>query len=225
MEIAWKPSQSKRLLRWGIVTVSLAIVIFALAGQWRNPWLWAYVGAFAAAGLYPTFAIDDDLAKERFRPPDGGADRVPLLFIRLVAIAHLLLGALDGGRWHLTQVPASLRFVGLVGMALTLPLIFRAMAANRFFSAVVRIQRDRGHRVVDTGPYGIVRHPGYVGMMTAIPFSALVLGSWIGVAFAVVYSALILRRVVFEDAFLTTNLEGYAQYAARVRYRLIPGVW
>jgi protein-S-isoprenylcysteine O-methyltransferase Ste14 len=148
-----------------------------------------------------------------------------LLFIRVVALAQVLLGALDGGRWHLTQVPDSLRVVGLVGMALTVPLIFRAMAANRFFSAVVRIQRDRGHRVVDSGPYGIVRHPGYVGMMTAIPFSALVLGSWIGFALAVVYSGLILRRVVFEDAFLRLNLAGYAQYAARVRYRLLPGIW
>ena len=208
-----------------MLSVFIAIVVFGLAGQWRNPWLWGYVGVFAASFLYPTFTIDDDLAKERFRPPDGGADRVPLLFIRVVALAHVLLGTLDGGRWHLTQVPSALRFVGLVGMALTLPLIFRAMAVNRFFSAVVRIQRDRGHRVVDTGPYGIVRHPGYVGMITAIPFSALVLGSWLGFALALVYSGLMLRRVVFEDAFLRLNLEGYAQYAARVRYRLIPGVW
>jgi protein-S-isoprenylcysteine O-methyltransferase Ste14 len=218
-------TQSRRLVRWAMVTLSLAIVLFALAGQWRNPWLWAYVGVFSAAALYPTFTIDDDLAKERFRPPDSGADRIPLLFIRMVALAQVLLGALDGGRWQLTTVPAWLRAVGLVGMALTLPLIFRAMAVNRFFSAVVRIQRDRGHRVVDTGPYGVVRHPGYVGMITAIPLSALVLGSWIGFALAVVYSALMLRRVVFEDAFLRSNLEGYAQYAARVRYRLIPGIW
>ena len=62
-------------------------------------------------------------------------------------------------------------------------------------------------------------------MMTAIPFSALVLGSWIGFALAVVYSGLMLRRVVFEDAFLRSNLEGYAQYATRDRHRLIPGVW
>jgi protein-S-isoprenylcysteine O-methyltransferase Ste14 len=108
---------------------------------------------------------------------------------------------------------------------LTLPLVFSAMLANRFFSPVVRIQKERGHRVVDRGPYAVVRHPGYVGMITSIPFSALVLGSWIGFALAAAYSILIFRRVLFEDAFLRANLEGYAAYAERVRYRLVPRVW
>ncbi|HET7216730.1 MAG TPA: hypothetical protein VFJ02_01720, partial [Vicinamibacterales bacterium] len=66
---------------------------------------------------------------------------------------------------------------------------------------------------------------GYVGMITGVPFGALVLGSWIGVALAMVYAAMMLRRVVFEDAFLQTNLSGYDRYASRVRYRLVPGVW
>ncbi len=78
---------------------------------------------------------------------------------------------------------------------------------------------------MDQGPYAVVRHPGYVGMITAIPFSALVLGSWIGFALAAAYSLLIVRRVIFEDAFLRANLDGYAEYARRVRYRLVPRVW
>jgi protein-S-isoprenylcysteine O-methyltransferase Ste14 len=216
---------SKRILRWALVSSAIALFLFALAGRWLDPWLWAYVAVFATVGLYPALKLDDDLARERFRPPDQGADRVPLIAIRLAAIAHIIVGALDAGRWHLTQVPAALRFVGLVGMALALALIFRAMIVNRFFSSVVRIQRDRGHLVVDSGPYSIVRHPGYVGMIAAIPFGALAIGSWLGFAVAVAYSVLMLRRVVFEDGFLRANLEGYTQYAGRVRYRLIPGVW
>jgi protein-S-isoprenylcysteine O-methyltransferase Ste14 len=216
---------SKRILRWALVSSAIALFLFALAGRWLDPWLWAYVAVFATVGLYPALKLDDDLARERFRPPDQGADRVPLIAIRLAAIAHIIVGALDSGRWHLTQVPAALRFVGLAGMALALALIFRAMIVNRFFSSVVRIQRDRGHLVVDTGPYSIVRHPGYVGMIAAIPFGALAIGSWLGFAVAVAYSVLMLRRVVFEDGFLRANLEGYTQYAGRVRYRLIPGVW
>jgi protein-S-isoprenylcysteine O-methyltransferase Ste14 len=99
------------------------------------------------------------------------------------------------------------------------------MMANRFFSAVVRIQHDRGHRVVDSGPYAHARHPGYAGMIVAVPASALVLGSWAGVAVALVYSAMIVRRVLFEDAFLRKHLDGYQAYTERVRYRLVPGVF
>ena len=102
---------------------------------------------------------------------------------------------------------------------------FSAWSSNRFFSSVVRIQKERGHRVVDTGPYARVRHPGYAGMILMAPFSGLALGSWISVAIALVYSALILRRVVFEDTFLRQNLEGYDAYTRRVRYRLVPGIF
>ncbi len=157
-------------------------------------------------------------------PPEPGADRVPLLWIRLSALAHLLVGALDL-RFQITQVPAALRVAGLIGMAIFFTLVFRAMLSNRFFSPVVRIQRERGHRVVDRGPYAIVRHPGYAGMIVGVPVSALALGSWLAFGFALIYAGLILRRVLFEDAYLRSHLEGYRDYTERVRYRLIPGVW
>lgn len=215
----------KRVFRWLAVSAALATIVFGLAGQWTDPWLWAYVAIFAAAGLYAALSIEDDLARERFRPPDPGADRGALRIIRLVALSQLIFGALDAGRWHITPVPDSLRLLGAAGMIFGLALLFHAMTTNRFFSAVVRIQGDRGHHVIDRGPYAIVRHPGYVGMIVSVPFGALVLGSWIGVALAVAYAALMLRRVIFEDAFLRANLTGYERYAARVRYRLVPGVW
>jgi protein-S-isoprenylcysteine O-methyltransferase Ste14 len=89
----------------------------------------------------------------------------------------------------------------------------------------VRVQDDRGHRVIDSGPYSVVRHPGYAGMLLGMPFSGLALGSWLAAGIGLVLSALIFRRVLFEDAFLKKNLTGYAAYADRVRHRLIPGVW
>jgi protein-S-isoprenylcysteine O-methyltransferase Ste14 len=99
------------------------------------------------------------------------------------------------------------------------------MRENRFFSSVVRVQNDRGHRVIDTGPYAVVRHPGYAGMMLGMPLSGLALGSWVASAIGVVLSLLALRRVLFEDAFLKKNLNGYTLYSSRVTYRLIPRVW
>jgi protein-S-isoprenylcysteine O-methyltransferase Ste14 len=215
----------KRLQRWALAAVVIGGTVFALAGTWTDPWLWAYLAVSSGVFLYGLLSIDDDLARERFSPPAPGADRLSLRTIRLVALAHLVVGALDSGRFHWTTVSAPLRTIGLIGFGASFLLIVRAMRANHFFSAVVRVQSDRGHRVVDQGPYAIVRHPGYAGMIPAVPFSGLALGSWLAVGLALIYSALIVRRVMFEDRFLHQNLDGYRDYATRVKHRLVPGAW
>jgi protein-S-isoprenylcysteine O-methyltransferase Ste14 len=212
-------------LRFLVITSLLAAVLFALAGTWRDPWLWSYLAVWLAIGAAAMLTISDELARERYRPPSPGADRLSLRMIRLIALAHLVVGVLDSTRFHWGTVPTWLRIAGLAGFGLSFLLVLRAMAVNRFFSAVVRVQDDRGHRVIDRGPYARVRHPGYAGMIPAVPFSALALGSWVSLAIALVYSGLILRRVLFEDRFLHANLEGYEAYARRVRYRLVPAVW
>jgi protein-S-isoprenylcysteine O-methyltransferase Ste14 len=214
-----------RLARWATVTVVVGGIVLAISGRWFDPWLWAYVAVFSGAGLYASAQLRDDVARERFRPPEPGADRLWLRAVRITAFSHVVVGALDVGRWHLTSVPTPLRAAGLVVMALSVALVFRAMIVNEFFSSVVRIQAERGHRVIDRGPYGVIRHPGYAGMIPAIPAGALVLGSWLGFALAVAYSLLMLRRVLFEDAFLRSHLDGYLDYASKVRYRLVPGLW
>ena len=213
----------KQARRWTIAVV-VAAVLLLVGGDRTDPWLWAYLLVFAATTAYAMYSIDENLAQERFNPPEPGADRLALRTVRLVALAHIVVGVLDS-RFGWTSVPPALRAVGLAGFALSFRLVIRAMRANRFFSTVVRIQNDRGHRVVDAGPYRVIRHPGYAGMIPAVPMSALALGSWLSLPFALVYSALILRRVIFEDAFLQTHLPGYSLYAARVRSRLLPGVW
>jgi protein-S-isoprenylcysteine O-methyltransferase Ste14 len=214
-----------RLLRGALVMALIATIVLGLSGQWSDPWLLAYLAIWTGLIAYGLAAMGDDLARERFSPPDQGADRAHLRFIRLTAVAHLAIGALDTGRWHLAPVADPLRALGLVGIAVFGGLVFRSMAANRFFSAVVRIQKDRGHSVIDQGPYAVIRHPGYAGMILSVPCSGLALGSWLSVGLALMYSALMLRRVAFEDAFLGANLQGYAEYRTRVRYRLVPGLW
>lgn len=215
-----------RLFRWAASTLVLGAGVFALAGTWRDPMLWAYTGVVSAVALVAVFSIDDDLARERFRPPTPGADRLALRAVRMAALAHVVVGALDTGRFHWTDsVPQGLRVLGLVGIAVSFGLVVHAMRANRYFSSVVRVQAERGHHVVDDGPYRIVRHPGYAGMIPFAPSSGLALGSWASVAIGLVYSLMILRRVMFEDRFLHEHLAGYAEYARRVRYRLMPGAW
>ncbi len=216
----------KRLQRWVFATSLVAALVFVLAGTWRDPWLWLYVGVWSGCAAYALLSMDEDLAKERFRPPTAGADRIALQFVRVVALVHIIVGALDAGRWHLTApLPARVRAVAMLAMAAGLLMFYRAMRENRFFSAVVRVQDDRGHHVIDSGPYGVVRHPGYAGLILVPPFSGLALGSWAAFAVGLVMSALVVRRALFEDSFLRQHLDGYADYTHRVTRRLIPGVW
>ena len=199
---------AKRLIRWSLVTTAGVGIVFALAGTWQDPWLWAYCAVWAATTLYAMVGVDDDLLRERFRPPTAGADRIALTFVRIFALALLVLGVLDSGRWHIAPVPPLFRAAGLAVMAIGFTIFFRAMHENRFFSAVVRVQRERGHRVVDTGPYSIVRHPGYAGMLIGMPCAGVALGSWISAGIGLVLTLMIVRRVSFEDSFLRKNLEG-----------------
>lgn len=215
----------KRLKRWLLVSGLVTAAVLALAGTLRDPWLWGYVLVWSAGAFYALFSIDEDLARERFHPPDQGADAVSLHFVRIIGLSHLVVGALDSGRWHVAPVAPALRGFALAAMALTFGMFYRAMRENRFFSSVVRVQKERGHHVIDSGPYSIVRHPGYAGLIWAMPFSGLALGSWLAAAIGLVMSGMVLRRVMFEDAFLKSNLEGYAAYTDKVRHRLIPGVW
>jgi protein-S-isoprenylcysteine O-methyltransferase Ste14 len=215
---------AKRLIRFTLTLLVLTGILVLLKGR-LDTWLALYLGGWSIFALYAFVSIDDDLARERFHPPEPGADRLLLRVVRILALLHVIVGTLDAGRWHLAPVPDAVRAVALVIMVVSALLVVQAMRANRFFSPVVRVQTERGHRVIDRGPYGIIRHPGYLGMIVSVICSGLALGSWLAVAFALLYAGLVFRRVFFEDAFLKANLAGYTDYARRVPYRLIPRTW
>ena len=199
--------------------------VLALSGQWTSPILWTFVLGIAGLTLYAMTATTSDLMNERFHPPSRGRDPVALRWIRLSALAAVVVSALDG-RFHWSPaIPDLVRLAGMVGALAAFALVFRAMVVNRYFSTVIRIQEDRGHQVVDSGPYGVVRHPGYAGMIAGVPLMAIGFGSPWGLLLACVFSLLILRRVAVEDRFLRANLPGYPEYAGRVTSRLVPGVW
>jgi len=100
------------------------------------------------------------------------------------------------------------------------------LCVNRFFSSVIRIQTDRGQHVVTTGPYALVRHPGYTAGILILAASGPALGSWLAAALVVIFSLpFLLHRAITEDRILQVELAGYSDYAARVRWRLVPGIW
>ncbi len=203
-----------------------AAALFGGAGTLDIPSFWVYLVILAAIMVASLVGLDPDLLSERMRPGGQKPPRV-LQLLALLFFAHWLLAGLDRGRFHWSDtVPDWLQATGLLVVAAGNALCFWAMRVNRFFSSIIRIQSDRGQHVIDRGPYAIVRHPGYVGGILFMVGSGIALGSWL--AWAVLAAAslpFLLGRAINEDRILQADLPGYRDYAARVRWRLLPGIW
>lgn len=224
MTLGW--STGARLLRWLMVTGGMVAAFYALAWRWDLPWLWATAAVAALAGLAMFLTIDPDLARERRRPGPGGVDRFSQAALSTFMGAQTILACLDVGRLHWSDtVPPVLRAVALLLFGAGFGLVTWSVAVNRFFSSVVRVQSERGHAIVRSGPYRYVRHPGYIGMLMSYGMVALAIGSWWGFLPGLLCLLVVLRRALLEDAYLLKNLPGYREYAAAVPHRLIPGVW
>lgn len=214
------------LLRWLILTTVAIASLFLSAGRWDLPVVWIYVSLYSIFNLAISFTADPQLIKERLAPAAGGRDHL-LRFVALpILVIHWVLAGLDIGRFHWsTDVAPAVRITGLVGTTIWLGLVWFAMSVNRFFSSVVRIQRDRSHCLITHGPYRFVRHPGYLGMVIGHVCSGPALGSWICMVPSLAGILMVVHRTAVEDQFLLHSLEGYAAYADKVRYRLVPGLW
>lgn len=212
-------------------TIVFGAAMFLIAGTVAWPAAWAYLGIVSAVlAVYGRILLHlhPDLIEERKRPPTDAKkwDKPFVVVVGAFApLALLVLSALDRRfHWSPAQSPA-VPIAGLLLVAAGGVLTNYAVAHNRFFSALVRIQRDRGHYVVDTGPYRFVRHPGYVGSILHMFGTALALGSLWAIPVAAIMSLVLAIRTALEDRTLQAELEGYAEYARHVRFRLLPGIW
>jgi protein-S-isoprenylcysteine O-methyltransferase Ste14 len=203
-----------------------AVALFASAGTVAIATYWVYLAIFGAVFVASFLWLDPDLARERMRP-GGKRPPIALQLISVVLVAHWIIAGLDHGRFHWSDnVPPWLQWLSLLLLAISYALCLWAMRVNRFFSSVIRIQNDRGQVVITTGPYAYVRHPGYLAGALVMLASGLALGSWLATAFLAVSTLpFLLYRAVAEDRVLRSELPGYRDYAARVRWRLIPGLW
>jgi protein-S-isoprenylcysteine O-methyltransferase Ste14 len=206
--------------------VLIAGLLFGTAGRLDLPFFWAFAGLNVALVVVGAFTVDPDLLQERMHPGPGGRDWLPLLAGVPLYVGHLVVAGLDMGRFHWSDsVPIALQGIALAVCTAAWLLVLWGMSVNRFFSSVVRIQRERGHHLVTAGPYQYVRHPGYLGGILGIVSGPLTLGSWWSLAIVLPLVLVILRRTALEDRFLQSELEGYLDYKRRVRYRLVPGIW
>ena len=216
------------LLKGALAGVFLGGILFLAAGRLDWPMAWVYTGISVADACLLLLVTSPDLMRERTHPKaDAKAwDRV---FARLTgplgSMGLLVVAGLDVRFRGLGLVPPGLQWAGLAVFVLGMGLMTWAMAVNNFFSLVVRVQTDRGHTVVSSGPYRFVRHPGYVGGVLFQLGTPLLLGSWWALLPAALFVPLVVVRTALEDRTLQAELPGYADYAQKTRYRLLPGIW
>jgi protein-S-isoprenylcysteine O-methyltransferase Ste14 len=228
-------SQVKRgVTRWivretmGIVM--LAVMLFLAAGtlSWIAGWAmaivmsgWVIATAIVVIPRYP------ELLAERTGPKKG-AKTWDTALLGVYGVAMMIMWIVAGldfrNSWSSGIGPAAQIGAMLIVIA-AYALVVWATGTNAFFSQVVRIQTERGHTVISSGPYRVVRHPAYVGMILVVIGAPIMLGSWWALIPGVISALVVIVRTSLEDKTLQAELPGYAEYTEHTHYRLIPGIW
>jgi protein-S-isoprenylcysteine O-methyltransferase Ste14 len=221
---------NRTLKTWAAMTgVTWLVGPFVLAGTLDFPGMWIALGTIASGALVQRMYVSRRnpeilLRRKGIGPGTKGWD-IAVMFVAgpLAVLPPLVAG--QGIRSGWTPMPWTFALIGVALNTLGGVVWARSMASNAHFEPSVRIQRELGHRVVESGPYGVVRHPGYAGYCIGILGTPFLLLSWQALLVAPLLAVLFVVRAALEDATLRRELVGYADYAERVRYRLVPGVW
>ncbi len=218
------------MIRVYIFYLLLIAGLFVLAGRldyWQG-WLFAAACIVLVIVISVLFADKKELLQERIHPGPGVKSWDKIFFsIYLVLFASVIvISTLDAGRfgWSV-PLAAYVYVIAYVVLIVSYAGLIWAMWTNKFFSSRVRIQTDRGHYVIQDGPYRFVRHPGYLAAVFSFLALPLALGSLFGLIPAALVIISIIIRTILEDKTLQAELPGYSDYAQKVRYRLFPGVW
>jgi protein-S-isoprenylcysteine O-methyltransferase Ste14 len=212
------------------VVLGLAILLFVPAGRLDWVQAWAFILAFSGFLLvYGLWVSQNDPGQINERSHTGqntkSWDKVILVVYTILLLSMLILAGLDAGRFRWAAAPLALQILGWLGVTFAGLVIFRTAAVNTYLSRTVRIQDDRGQKVIDTGPYARVRHPMYMGVIVLMVSIPLLLGSLWALVPGGLIGILFVLRATLEDRTLLKELPGYPEYANRVRYRLLPGIW
>ena len=204
-------------------------ILFIAAGRldWPEAWIFLsiYLAGTLAFGLW-VLRHNPDVINERGRIGENAKswDKLIGLFSTIFLLGILILAGLDT-RLAWSAVPLWAKLLGGAAFVISLLLAFSAMLANTFLSTFVRIQDERGHTTITGGPYRFVRHPMYAGSLFMYWGMPLMLGSWWALIPGVLNIVVLVVRTALEDRTLQAELPGYKEYAEKVRYRLIPGIW
>ena len=211
--------------------VAFAVLLFVPAGTLHWPAAWVFLRLHGGIGPRLRMVAREDATRHcspsacaRRSADQPAADKKLLAAFAAVNLIWFIVIGLDR-RLHLSHMPIAWQVLGLALLILSSAFIAWVFRENSFAAAVVRVQSERGHHVISSGPYAFVRHPMYSGAVLFMVGIALLLGSWWGTAMSLIFVVLFGIRTGIEENTLTTGLPDYADYAARVRYRLVPGLW
>jgi protein-S-isoprenylcysteine O-methyltransferase Ste14 len=218
----------KSVLLSVVTALILAVIMFLPAGiGWRRGWLFLfvfYIYTFLSAVYLWRVNPDIFVARSKVHRGTKSWDKVlmPLLLASLLAI--FVTAALDA-RYAWSSVSTSMVIPGYILFTLGFATSVWVYAVNKFAEPSVRIQSDRGQKVIDTGPYACVRHPLYSASIVLFVGMSLALGSYWALVPVTVGTLILIMRTILEDRVLQNELEGYKDYSSRVRCRLVPGIW
>ena len=211
------------LTRWAAITLAIAALLFFAAGTTHILAIRAYIAIFSFFQLLTMLIVDPGLARERVQPSASDTKSSLRFASGFLFLLTLAVSAFDVGHLHLGGgVPPEAQVSAFVLFIIAMSLQTLAMAANPFFSPEIRLQTERGHHLIAHGAYQLLRHPGYLAMLIAVPASAVAIGSSLGLLCAAVFDLVILRRTYLEDQFLREKLPGYEEYAQSVPGGLLP---
>ncbi|MBE3066423.1 MAG: isoprenylcysteine carboxylmethyltransferase family protein [Chloroflexi bacterium] len=224
------PAIRKRLVQIWFLVIIQAVALFVSVWKW-NWWnAWAYLGLYLVFLAFNAFILlgkHKELVEERSQIGEGakGWDKVIGGISAFGGLLILILAGLDERVGWVGAIRIEVQIAAFVLLGLSYPLFTWAMVSNKFFSTIVRIQKDRGYTVQTGGPYRFVRHPGYASLLVSYLMIPIALGSlWACIPMMLLVANLFLRTEL-EDRTLQNELDGYKEYAGRVRYRLILGIW
>ena len=234
LEHGMSPQVKRGVIRWSVRetmgVVMLALLLFLAAGtvDWIAGWAvviitagWVIATAIVVIPRYP------ELLAERIGPKKGAKtwDTVVLSLYGVTMMVMWIVAGLDQRYSWSSGIGPEAQIGAMLLVIAGHALVVWATGVNAYFSQVVRIQTERGHTVISSGPYRVVRHPAYAGAILLVLGAPIMLGSWWALIPGVICAVLMIVRTALEDKTLQAELPGYPEFAQRTPYRLLPGAW
>ena len=214
-----------------VFTAGMGALLLVPSGTWHWPAAWMFLAAMVVIGFGCGLWLaktDPDLLAERMRltarDEQPTADKFFVPVIGAAFLGWFVVMGIDH-RLHGTAFSHAVQAIGLALLFVSTVFIMWVFRTNSFAAPLVKVQRERGHHVIDSGPYAWVRHPMYSGAIIFFIGIALLLGSSWGLLAVPLLALLFAFRTLIEERTLRDGLDGYIDYTSRVRYRLLPGVW
>ncbi len=228
--VFWKAISKRAVQVLGSMFLLMA-VFFLSAGRIDLPRAWFFFGLYFISLLFniviflkfnpEVIRVRSETKWEEMKWWDK---LFTVLYIIFIFIIFIVCG-LDVGRFQLSSTGMEFLVGSVIIFVVGWGFVVWAMVENKFFETTARIQKEREQRVVSTGPYAIIRHPGYTGMILYYGCAPFIIGSLYGLIPALLLAIVFIFRTYFEDRMLYKELSGYKEYAKKVRYRLVPFIW